>query len=74
MANDTVTIRCRYPNGIRLQLNGSTEIVEINGYLQKNSDGKAGYTPNVPKDFWLKWVSENKERDILTNGFISAVA
>ncbi len=68
-----VKIQCNYPNGVTLQLRESQETVTIYGFLNaEKTENGYGITENVDKEFWDKWVEENKQYPILTNGCISA--
>lgn len=69
-----VKIQCNYPNGVTLQLRESQETVTIYGFLNaEKTENGYGITENVDKDFWDKWVEQNKNTDLYTSGSISAV-
>lgn len=69
-----VKIQCNYPNGVVLQLQGSKDTVTINGFLNAEEvENGYGITNNVDKEFWDKWVEQNKNTDLYTSGSISAI-
>ena len=69
----TVVVQCNYPNGVTLQLKGNPNTVVVNGYQNATIvEGGYGLTDGVDKDFWDKWVEENKQYPIYTNGCIAA--
>lgn len=65
MAYKTVTIGCKLPNGILLQV--GQEVLNINGMDHSGNDEFA-MTANVPEHFWLAWLNSNKDLDIVKNG------
>ena len=71
MAYKTVTIGCKLPNGILLQV--GQEVMNINGMDHSGNDEFA-MTANVPEHFWLAWLNSNKDLDIVKNGQIFAHA
>lgn len=69
-----VKIQCNYPNGVTLQLRESQETVNVYGFLNAEEvENGYGITNNVDKEFWDKWVEQNKNTDLYTSGSISAV-
>lgn len=69
-----VKIQCNYPNGVTLQLRESQETVTIYGFLNAEEvENGYGITNNVDKEFWDKWVEQNKNTDLYTSGSISAI-
>jgi hypothetical protein len=64
------------PHGDHVVLNGTAAPF---GQARKDKDGNfvqviGGYavTSNVPKDFWDRWIAENKDLDLVRNGLIYA--
>ena len=98
--NNTVTIACKLPHGLRMKVynfterselvvGGGTRTVKIAEPIEgdivvagwshpQNRDAKAqqvegfALTPNVPKEFWDKWLEQNKTADYVRNGMIFA--
>lgn len=69
-----VAIQCKTPNGLDLQLRGSSEVVNVKGYLNSEIvENGAGITFDIDKLFWEKWYSENKDSSACKEGVISAL-
>lgn len=66
----TVTIGCKYPTGVLLQVGSTT--FPINGSNSSEIFGGHGITDDVPKELWDAWLAENKNHDLVTGGFIFA--
>lgn len=66
----TVTIGCKYPTGVLLQVGSTT--FPINGSNSSEIFGGHGITDDVPKKLWDAWLVENKNHDLVTGGFIFA--
>jgi hypothetical protein len=66
----TVTVGCKYPTGIILQVGNTT--FSINGSNSSEIFGGHGITDDVPKELWDAWLAENKNHDLVTGGFIFA--
>lgn len=66
----TVTIGCKYPTGVLLQVGSTT--FPINGSNSSEIYGGHGITDDVPKSLWDAWLAENKNHDLVTKGFIFA--
>lgn len=66
----TVTIGCKYPTGVLLQVGSTT--FPINGSNSSEIFGGHGITDDVPKELWDAWLVENKNHDLVTGGFIFA--
>lgn len=67
----TVTIGCKLPNGIIMQV-GKTR-VRVNGWNQNLIQGIShGTTENVPADLWEAWKKEHAESKLVKDGFIFA--
>lgn len=67
----TVTIACRLPNGLTLEVDGVKKT--INGYnsvassLIVGEHNKIGVTEDVDKSFWDKWREIYKDHPICVN-------
>lgn len=70
MATNTVVIGCKLPNGFFMQVGDA--IHAINGFNASNVIGGHGITEDVPADLWAAWLAENKDRDLVKNGFVFA--
>lgn len=101
----TVTVACKFPPGLRLQLCRRVDYQEqtlagtrpahrfdkvgpvyvVRGPSEPNGQIPKGYkrpvveggfalTSNIPADFWEEWLEQNKEMEIVKNGFIFAHA
>ena len=68
----TVVIGCKLPNGFYMQ--AGEKIHVIKGYNSSAVVGGHGITEDVPEDLWLAWLTENKDRDLVKNGFVFAHA
>ena len=66
----TVTIGCKYPTGVLLQVGSTT--FPINGSNSSEIFGGHGITDDVPKALWDAWLIENKNHDLVKGGFIFA--
>jgi hypothetical protein len=67
----TVTIGCKLPNGIHMQV-GETR-VRINGWNNNEIAGLShGITREVPASLWEAWSKEHAESKLVKNGFIFA--
>lgn len=67
---DTVTVGCKYPTGVLLQVGTTT--FPINGSNSSEVFGGHGITEDVPKDLWDAWLVQNKNHDLVLKGFIFA--
>lgn len=69
--SNTVTIACKLPNGIFLQV-GETRI-RINGWNNHSIEGlNYGLTKDVPADVWGAWLKEHAESKLVLNEIIFA--
>lgn len=66
----TVTIGCKYPSGVLLQVGTTT--FPINGANSSEIYGGHGITDDVPQALWDAWLVENKNHDLVKKGFIFA--
>lgn len=64
----TVTVGCKLPNGLILELNGQT--VEINGANSSRLVGGHGITYDVDAEFFDAWMEAHADRAMVRNGFI----
>lgn len=66
----TVTIGCKLPNGLVLEVGGKS--VQINGANSSQVIGGHGITHNVDADLWQAWLKQNADRAVVKNGFVFA--
>lgn len=73
----TVSISCKTPNGILMQVGENT--VTINGWNAKESIivpvghiEKVGITEDVPTALWKAWLEKHKNHPLVVNGLIFA--
>lgn len=67
----TVTIGCKLPNGIIMQVGKAR--VRINGWNNNIiKGGSHGITENVPADLWEAWSKEHADSNLVKRGFIFA--
>lgn len=100
-SGEKVTVACKLPNGVVMQLfkkgefrmampGGHFEVAEqsvpdpdhppitavgwrgTDGKLAHGTIGGYGLTPNVPLEFWEKWLEQNKGTQIVVNRLIFA--
>ena len=73
----TVTIVCKLPNGIIMQVEGHKD-VRINGWNNNDRNKNAivgadyGMTENVPAALWEAWSKLHAESKLVKGGFIFA--
>lgn len=68
----TVTIGCKLPNGIIMQVEGHKD-VRINGWNNNAIVGaEHGLTENVPAATWEAWLKLHAESKLVKGGFIFA--
>ena len=67
---DTVVVGCKYATGVLIQVGNVTHT--INGANSSEIFGGHGITDDVPKALWDAWLAENKNHDLVKNGFIFA--
>lgn len=64
----TVTVGCKYPNGLLLELNGVK--VAIKGANAANIIGGHGITEGVNKEFMEAWLAQYAENDVVKGGHL----
>jgi hypothetical protein len=70
MSKQTVVIGCKLPNGFFMQVGEASHVIK--GYNSSSVIGGHGITEDVPADLWGAWLKENKDRDLVKNGFVFA--
>ena len=70
MTANTVVIGCKLPNGFFMQV--GDKVHTIKGFNSSNVIGGHGITEDVPAELWGAWLAENKDRDLVKNGFVCA--
>lgn len=70
MASVMVTVGCKLPHGIHMDLGGKR--VTLNGTNTSNVIGGYGLTENVDKEFFDKWLATHKESPMVKNDLIFA--
>lgn len=77
MANETVTIACKLPHGLHLDLQRPgqpKERVTINGFTHPRAIAGFGITEGVSKEFFDEWMRQNKDLEPVKQGLIFAHA
>lgn len=70
----TVTIGCKLPNGIHMQV-GDSPRVRILGWNNNEIAGLShGITREVPESLWDAWRAEHAESKLIKNGIVFAEA
>lgn len=67
---ETVTVGCKYPTGVLLQVGSTT--FQVKGSNSSEIFGGHGITDDVPKDLWDAWLLNHKNHDLVTKGYIFA--
>lgn len=70
MSTKNVTIVCKLPHGIIIQVGAKTQ--QINGCNGVEDNNNLGLTTEVAADFWQAWLANNKDHDIVKNRLIYA--
>ena len=70
MSTKNVTIVCKLPHGIIIQVGAKTQ--QINGCNGVEDNNNLGLTTEVAADFWQAWLVNNKDHDIVKNRLIYA--
>lgn len=71
----TVTIGCKLPHGVHLDLTEHGKPhrrYRIRGTNASGIIGGFGLTEGVPRDFWIEWLEKHKALDFVKNGLIFA--
>ena len=74
---DTVTVGCKLPHGLHLDIVKIGEPVDrhtINGSNSSRIVGGYGITEGVPRAFWERWLEQSKALAMVKNGLIFAHA
>lgn len=72
---DTVTIGCKLPHGLHLDIVKIGEPVArhtINGSNSSRIVGGYGITEGVPRAFWERWLEQAKDMAMVKNGLVFA--
>jgi hypothetical protein len=72
-SSDTVTVGCKLPHGIHMDLQNKGESrkrVTLKGNNDKKVIGGFGITENVPKAHFDEWIKRNKNHPSVTGGYI----
>lgn len=75
-SSSTVTVGCKLPHGIHMDLNvigKPLRRVSLRGSNSSRVVGGFGITENVPQAFFDEWSTKNKELPALQNGLIFAM-
>jgi hypothetical protein len=74
--NDVVTVACRLPNGLTLQLSQVGRRYgpryKVLGTRDEPSPGGFALTRGVPRAFWEAWVEQNRGRDYVVHRHVFA--
>jgi len=78
-STDTVTVACKLPNGLHLDVNGFDRVT-IKGNALPFGESAVDYrivggyalTPGVPRDLWDAWLKDRTTMDIIVKGIVFA--
>lgn len=73
MALETVTVACKLPHGLHLDLQRPgkpKERVTIHGFTHPGAIAGFGITENVNKEFFDEWLRQNKDLEPVKQGLI----
>jgi hypothetical protein len=70
MAN--VTVACKLPNGLQLDLVGYPGVIKLNGVNSSNLIGGYGVTEGVDKSFFDAWLVAYKDSALVKNDIVFA--
>jgi hypothetical protein len=75
--NETVTVACRLPKGLVLQLSKDGRRVKgehyrIWGTRDRHDGCRLALTRNIPRSFWEQWLTQNEANPIVVNKLIFA--
>lgn len=65
-----VVVGCKLPNGFVMQVGDVSHLIK--GFNSSAIIGGHGITDDVPSELWEAWLKENKDRDLVKNGFVFA--
>lgn len=74
-SGDTVTVACRLPQGIHMDIVKHGEVrkrVTLNGANSPHAVAGFGITENVPRAFFEQWLADHVELPAVKNGLIFA--
>jgi hypothetical protein len=69
---DAVTIACKLPNGLVLRLSAAGRRTGPR-YVVKGSEGGYALTEGIPKDFWERWLRQNKDAPCVVKKLVFAL-
>lgn len=72
---DTVTVGCKLPHGLHLdivKIGEPTARHTINGTNSSRIIGGYGITEGVPRAFWDRWLEQAKDLAMVKNGLVFA--
>ena len=75
MASDTITIGCKLPHGLHLDVHTEGQAkkrVTVKGNNSSLVIGGYGITDGVPKEHWEAWLEQHKSHPAVTNSLIFA--
>ncbi|MCP2041665.1 hypothetical protein L1281_002276 [Neisseria sp. HSC-16F19] len=70
MSKNTVTVGCKLPNGLVLEVGGRA--VTLNGANSAHLIGGHGITHDVDAELWAAWLERHRDRAMVKNGFVFA--
>ncbi|SAL55022.1 hypothetical protein AWB70_04691 [Caballeronia cordobensis] len=74
-SSETVTVACRLPQGVHLDIVKHGELrkrVTLNGANSRDAVAGFGITEHVPKAFFEQWLADHQESPAVKNGLIFA--
>jgi hypothetical protein len=74
MALETVTVGCKLPNGLHLDIDGpeGKKRFTLKGANSSTVVGGFGITENIPKDFFEEWARLYAKSIVVANGIVFA--
>jgi hypothetical protein len=74
MSLETVTVGCKLPNGLHLDLDSpeGKKRVTLKGANHSVVVGGFGITENVPKDFFEEWARQHSKSIVIASGIVFA--
>lgn len=70
---DTVTVGCKLPHGLKIDLAGVPKPVTLAGGNSARIIGGYGMTPGVPKEAFVKWLADHSTTPYVINGAVFMV-